>query len=264
MRDVLTAVTSVFILRPFTSARLSEAEDGVELQTGQRAVERAGRRLAEDAEQPRRPLREEGREGERDARVERVADEEAVDAHVGREPEVAPVEGRKDGVLLRADERVVEERVAALDRIIRGRAQDVFADLKLGPVALPLIVRQQRVNAARPGRDDVARLRVGDEVEEQHDRPTLAAREVGARDEVYEVEARGETAVAVDGVRVREREAEVGVARDEQVARDGDLRRDGARGGRARRGDDDGDGELYVRAEDLRGRDELRPREVEV
>src|ERR1044072_6281394 len=127
-------------------AAASEAQNRIELQARQRAVERAGLRLSEGAEQSRRPLRKVARQRQRDAWFESVADEETMHAHVRREAEVAPVVGRKDGVLLRTDEGVVEEGVAAR-KLVHGQPQQVLADLALGPVALTLLVREPHIAA---------------------------------------------------------------------------------------------------------------------
>ncbi|MDT5158117.1 MAG: hypothetical protein QOH51_2474 [Acidobacteriota bacterium] len=64
-------------------ASASEAEDRVELQTRERAIERAGRRLAEGAQQPRGASGKDARQRERHARVGGVSDDEAMHAHVG-------------------------------------------------------------------------------------------------------------------------------------------------------------------------------------
>jgi hypothetical protein len=76
-------------------------------------------------------LRDVAGQRERHARVNGVGDDEAVRAHVRLDVEVAEVEGREHGVLLDADEGVVDGVVAAPYLLLRGdelvSAREVFA-----------------------------------------------------------------------------------------------------------------------------------------
>ncbi len=235
--------------------RASETEQGIELQARRRAVERTDGRHTEDAEQPVGTARYNARESERHARVSSISDAETMCQHVGLLPDITNVEGRQHSIFLDSHKGVVEQPVSALLRL---------ADLKLCPVAVLFIVRKNQIGPARPCRDDIMRLRVGDEVQQQHDWESLAVQQVEARNEVYEIEAGGEPPVAVDGVVRRRRDAEITVACDELIARDGRKTADGLRRCGRRRGDRHGDGDLHLCAEELRRCDELRAGEVEV
>ena len=62
-------------------------------------------------------------------------------------------------------------------------------DLNLSPVAVVFVVGQDEIIAARARRDDIVRLRVGGEIEEEHDGVTFAVREVEASDKIDKIEA---------------------------------------------------------------------------
>src|SRR5882724_2073128 len=124
-------------------------------------------------------------------------------AHIRLLRHIRKIEGRKHRIFLNAQERVAKLCVATGFSL---------SHLNFTPEAVLLVVTQKQIGASRTSRDNVMRLRVGDEIKEECDGEALAMFEVEAGQHVDEVVARSQSPVAICGIVTGIRQAQVAVA----------------------------------------------------
>src|SRR5256885_10202798 len=93
---------------PPLTPRALKAKSCIKLQSGRRAIQRAGRCRAEDSQQTVWALVDDSDEREKNVRVSRVVELQAMHARVRLLRQVREVEGRQHRILFKPNESIVE------------------------------------------------------------------------------------------------------------------------------------------------------------